>query len=588
MRFTYGSVLAFLFLLFVSGCGGGSGTEKTLDIPIPEDADVFKGTVGKYGGTFIITTISDPKTFNPIVSRETSSTDIIGRIFDSMVGRNNETQEVVPSLAKSWDMSEDGLVWTFHLRKGVVWSDGQPFTADDVMFTFNDVIYNPSIPTDISDILRVDGKPFKVEKVDDYTVKAILPDVYAPFLLFFGGVAIIPKHVLEPYVESGEFESAFGINWSPEEIVATGPFLIEKFVSGEKTVLRRNPYYWKIDTEGNRLPYLNRLIFVVVRNLEAQLLKFQAGECDALEARARDYSILKDGETKGNYTLYDLGPSMGQNFFWFNLNTEKGANGKPYVDPVKQKWFTNVNFRKAVAYAVDRKGIISTAFNGLAVPQWGPETSANKLWYNSNRMKYEYDLDKSREILRKEGFADRNGDGLIEDKDGNAVEFVMITNSGNETREAIGNIVKDDLAKIGIKVHLALIDFNTLITKIDETYDYEACLLGLTSGDPDPASGMSVWLSNGRMHQWFPRQEKPATEWEAKVDSLMKLQLKTLDRKERKKLYDEVQYIISDELPYVYLITPRIFVAVNNKFGNTNPTILRHRILWNIDEVYLK
>jgi len=581
-------ITALAFFVYVTGCGGEAKEKGTLDIPIPKDADVFKGPVGRYGGSFVITTISDPKTFNPIVARETSSTDIIGRIFDSLVGRNNETQETVPSLAKSWDTSEDGLVWTFHLREGVVWSDGHPFTADDVVFTFNDVIYNPDIPTDIADILKVDGRPFKVEKVDDYTVRVTLPDVYAPFLTFFGGVPIIPKHILKPYVENGEFESAYGINWPPEKIVATGPFLIEKFVSGEKTVLKRNPYYWRIDRDGKRLPYLNRLIFVVVRNLEAQLLKFQAGECDAIVARARDYPILKDGEAKGNYTLYDLGPSMGQNFLWFNMNRGRDRNGRPYVDPVKLKWFTNVNFRKAVAYAIDREGIIRTVFNGLAVPQWGPETSANRLWYNPNLVRYDYDLDRAREILRGEGFADRNGDGFLEDKDGNTVEFIMITNSGNETREAIGNIIKDDLAKIGIKVHLAIIDFNTLVTKIDETYDYEACLLGLTSGDPDPVSGMSVWLSSGRMHQWFPRQKSPATEWEARIDSLMNLQLKTLDYKERKRLYDEVQRIISDKVPYIYLVTPRVFVAVSNRFANAKPTVLRHRVLWNIDEVYLK
>jgi peptide/nickel transport system substrate-binding protein len=164
----------------------------------------------------------------------------------------------------------------------------------------------------------------------------------------------------------------------------------------------------------------------------------------------------------------------------------------------------------------------------------------------------------------------------------------MITNTGNDLRELIGNILKDDLAKIGVKMIFSPIEFNTLIVKIDNEYTYESCLLGVGGGDPDPSSGTHIWLSSGRMHQWFPSQKRPATEWEARIDRLMNLQMTTLDRQKRKEYFDEIQYIISDQAPYIYLVIPQVFVAASEKFQNLIPTILSHRLLWNIEEVWIK
>ncbi len=558
-----------------------------IELPILADSDTADVDEGIYGGRVLIGELGDPKTLNPIVASETSSTNIYSRLFSSLVGMDNITQEIVPSLAERWEFSDDGLELTFHMRRGVVWSDGIPLTAYDAEFSY-DAMYDPNVANSLADILRVNGEPFSYAAIDSFTFRVKIPSTFAPFLMWAGGaVPVLPKHILKPELDNGTFDSAYNISWPEERLICSGPYMLEKFESGVKTVLRRNPVYWRVDRAGNRLPFLERIIHVNVRSNETMFLMFQTGQLDMLDTlKPSDVPILELEAEKYDYRIVNLGAGMGQNMFWFNLNPGKTEDGTPFVAPHKLKWFQDVRFRKAMMHAVDREGMAQTVFNGLAEPQYSPETPANKFWYNPDVITYDYNLDKSREYLDDIGLIDRDGDGVREDNDGNPVEFTMLTNTGNDLRELMGNIMKDDLSKIGINMTFNPIEFNTLIVKIDNEYDYECCLLGLTSGDPDPSSGMSVWLSSGRMHHWYPSQPEPATEWEARIDELMNLQITTLDRDKRKEYYDEVQYIMSDMVPYIYTVTPEVFVAVSNKYKNLEPTILRHRLLWNIEAVW--
>ncbi len=563
-------------------------TRFHIDSPVPADADTASCGPGNYGGRVLIGALGDPKSLNPIVSSETSSTDINGRIFSSLISMNNITQEIVPGLAYKWEFSDDNLELTFHMRRGVLWSDGVPVTAYDAEFSY-EAVYDPRVENSLSDIMRVNEEPFVGTAVDSFTFKVTIPSTFAPFLMWAGGaVPVLPKHILKPELDKGTFDSAYNISWPPEKLVACGPYLLEKFEPGVKMVLRRNPSYWRVDMAGNLLPFLERIIFVNIRSAETMLLMFQTGQLDMMGLNLSDVAILEQDAEKKDFRIVNLGTDMGQSMFWFNLNPGKDKSGKPFVAPYKLKWFQDVRWRKAMAYAVDRNGISQTVFSGMAEPQYGPETPANIFWYNPNLVRYDYNLDKSRALLDEMGLVDRDGNGIREDEKGNQVEFTMITNTGNDNRELIGNIIKDDLSKIGIKMNFNPIEFNTLVVKIDNEYDYECCLLGLTSGDMDPSSGMSVWLSSGRMHQWYPNQPEPATEWEARIDELMKLQITTLNREKRKEYYNEVQYILSDKVPYIYLVIPQIFVAISNKYENLVPTIMRHRLLWNIEEVWQK
>lgn len=585
----FGGFIAVYLLIFASAFERAKDDPRFhMVTPLPVDADTSKCAPGEYGGRVRIGALGDPKTFNPIVASETSSSDVTDRMFAALITRDNVTQENIPSLATSWEFSPDNLSITYHLRRGVRWSDGVPVTAYDMVFTY-DAIYDPKVQNARSDIMRVNGKPFAYAALDSFTFRVSVPAPFAPLLMWSGRAPVLPRHILEPALKAGKFDAAYGIGTPPEKIVTCGPYLLEKFEPGVKTVLRRNPNYWRIDRNGRRLPYIERLIYVSLRSQETMMLNFQTGNLDMLDdVKPPDVPILRRDEEKRGYRVYDLGPGMRQSMFWFNLNPGRGPDGKPLVAPYKLRWFQDVRWRKAMAHAVDREGIIRTVFDGLAEPQYGPETPANKLWYNPGCVRYDYDLKKAAAYLDAMGLRDRDGDGVREDAQGRKVEFTMITNTGNDLRELIGNIIKDDLAKIGVKMTFSPIEFNTLVVKIDSEYSYECCLLGVGGGDPDPSAGTHIWLSSGRMHQWFPNQTTPATAWEARIDKLMNLQATTLDRDARKAYFDKIQYIISDQAPYVYLVIPRVFVAASAKFENLTPTVLEHRLLWNIEEAWLR
>lgn len=578
-------VIALFGLLFWAGCSKQMDRSFVDAHPLPEDVDVSKAPVGKYGGVFLTATFSDPKTFNPIMAEESSSTDILGFVFDGLTKFNSKTQSPEPALAKSWEVSEDSKTWIFHLRKGLQWSDGMPLSADDVVFTFNDVIYNPKVINRLKDSLAVDGKFFEVSKIDDYTVKIVTPEVYAPLATFIG-VGILPKHKLKEAVDQGLFESTWGVNTRPEEIVGNSMYVIESYIPGQRTVLRRNPYYWRADSEGKRLPYIDKVILNVVPDMNAVLMRFLAGESYQLGVRPEDVATVKErAQKQGRITLLDRGPSTTSNFLWFNMNQDKNANtGEPFVDPVKLKWFSNQKFRQAIAHAVNREGIIQSVLLGLGSPLWGPETEGRK-WYNPDVHQYPYDLDKSRQLLKEAGFT-YLPNGQLVDEQGHRVSWTLLTNQGNNTREQMGNILVEDLQSLGMDVQLRMVDFNALVNKITDTYDYDAIMLGLGGGAPDPAASMSVFMSSGRMHQWYPNQKKPATPWEGRIDELMQAQLKTLDEGKRREYFDEVQLIMSEQVPYIYTVTPQSFEAYYNFIQNIDVPP-QGSVLWNFDELWL-
>ena len=554
--------------------------------------------IGKYGGTLMLSSISDPKTFNSVVAKETSSTLITGFMFEGLVETDGVTTEVKPALAESWEVAEDKVTWTFHLRKDVVWFDGEPFTADDVIFTFNDLYYNPTIPTSARDILTIEGEPITVEKVDKSTVKFITPKPFAPMLRSIG-MAILPKHILESKVvkvDSGVikedkmpnqmFNYTWGVDTPPEEIIGTGPYQMKEYKPSQHVVLVRNPNYWKKDAAGNRLPYIEQIRIVIVPNQDVQLLKFQAGEIDGLGIRGQDYPLLKPKEKSGNFTLYNAGPAFGTNFIVFNQNPGKDQQGNPFVNPIKFSWFTDLNFRKAVAHAIDKETIINNVMNGLGYPQHAAMSPGAKLFHNPNVLKYEYDLDKASEILEQAGYKDRDGDGFVEDKNGNTVEFDIITNSGNTERENIGLIIQEDLKEIGIKAQFSPIDFNALVTRLTSTFDWDAVIIGLTGGI-EPHNGKNVWESSGQLHVWNPRQEKPATEWESEIDRLFNEGAQELDQESRKAIYFRWQEIVAEQLPVIYTVLPAGLMAIHNKLGNINPTAYGGW-LHNLEEIYVK
>ena len=569
-----------------------SATRTGVVDQLRENADSFEYAIGKQGGALTVATISEPLTFNLAIATDASSSGVLGYLFEGLTETSWLTDEVEPMLAESWERSDDGLTWTFRLRRDVAWHDGQPFTAHDVDFTFNRIIYNHDIPASSRPTFHFrfldeeSGEwkeaPMTVTALDDYTVRCVLPGPFAPFLRSMG-TAIYPKHILESHVDDGSFAATWDINTDPSEIVGTGPFTIELYVPGERVVMRRNPDYWLKDDSGNDLPYLDEIVHVIVPDLETELSIFLAGGSDVHGVLGEELAGLEPLQEEGNFTIHRRGPTFGTTFLVFNMNPGSSPEtGEPYVAPEKLEWFRNRQFRQAVAHSIDKDTIINDVYHGVGYPQWSSISPAAGDFHNPNVRKYEYDPDRANEILDAIGWKDTDGDGIREDGAGNPIRISLATNTGNSVRGRVGTLLQQGMEEIGIGVDYELIEFGDLVAQLTRSYDWEAIVIGFTGG-PDPYSGINVWHSGEALHLWHPSQPEPATEWEAEIDDLYIKGSRELDRIKRVEYYHRAQEIAAENVPVIYTTLSERLAAVRNVFGNMTPTLYA---LWDIRYLY--
>jgi len=429
-----------------------------------------------------------------------------------------------------------------------------------------------------------------ISKVDDFTVRVLTPEVFAPFLEFFGGVPILPRHSLEAAVKEKRFGKAYDVGMPPEQMIGCGPYIVKASNPGKFTLLERNPEYWVADKSGRRLPYFDEILIPVGGGQGTEALLFLNEKSDAFEAiRPENFDQFKQASAKGRFHLLDLGVGSERDFLWFNQNTATNNAGNPIVNPVKLRWFRNKKFRQAVSCAIDRERMVREVYSGRAQPIYGFISSENKKWNNPNIPRYGFDLEKARALLAEIGMKELGSDGVLKDADGNPVEIQFHSNTGNPVREKAATMIQEDLKKIGVKLVYLPVDFRVLVEKVNATFDYECALMGLGGGASDPASQMNVLRSSDDLHQWFPFQKTPSTDWEARIDELMDANLKTLDVAGRKKTFDEVQEILSEQVPFIYTVSPLSYAAYNSKLGNIRPTVLHYyRVTWNVEELYFK
>jgi peptide/nickel transport system substrate-binding protein len=578
-------------VLALAGCGKQDAVKRGPPHPLPPSPRLAKGNPIQPGGRLVIAASASPRTFNPLFSIDGASDGIIRLLFASLVNMDWATQEPGPGLAESWSLSPDQKTWTLKLRPGVRWSDGQPLTADDVLFTWNDIMYNRELNPATLDLFRTGDQEFAITKVDDFTVRVVTPEVFAPFLEFFGSVLILPKHALETAVKARVFPSAYSVNSKPNRIVGCGPYRLKEFRRGQFTLLERNPEYWVADRQGRRLPGFDEVMFTVTSGAPgAEVAAFLDGKSDVCETvRPQYYGPLKQASTSGRFQLIELGIGAERDFLWFNQNTGTNAAGKPIVDPVRLKWFRNKKFRQAFSCAIDRERLAREAYGGRAQPAYGFISTENQRWNNPNIPRYGFDPARARALLAEIGIQARKGDGVMQDADGNALEILFYSNIGNPLRERAAAMIRDDLGKLGIKLIYVPIDYRALVERINLTFDYECALMGLGGGSGDPASQMNVLRSSEELHQWFPVQKTPSTDWEARIDSLMDAQMRTLDFARRKKCFDEVQVILGEELPMIYTVAPFAAAAIRPDIGNLRPAVLSsYHLTWNLEELYFK
>lgn len=526
-----------------------------------------------------------PKTFNPIVENESSSSQFVGLMFAGLTETDAHSGLPKPLLAESWTVDSTGKVYTFRLREGLRFNDGSPLRARDVVFTWTRLAFDTAIQCAMRDIIAVDGRLPEVRELDSLTVEFRLPTVFGPFIAAAGGLPVLSRERLEKKV-GAEFNSAYGIDTPPDSLIGAGPFRLARYESGSRGVFVRNPYWFRKDSAGTALPYLDTVLLVVVQDQKAEVLKFKAGELDVMDVTAQDFPVLKPLEDQGGFGIRKLGPTLNQLFVCFNQNTGKNAEGKPFVDPVKLSWFRDARFRRAVSWALDRKAIRDIVWNGLGSEANGPMSPSSGYWWNRNLPALHRDLDSARAELAGAGFV-QGADGLLRDSKGNQVKFTLLTNAENQSRIDIAGLVRKDLEALGIQVVFVQVEFNALVARLDGTFDWDAILLGLGGGGAEPHFGANVWVSSGRTHMWFPKQKQPSTTWEAELDSLVVAGVTTADTTLRKAAYDRLQEIVHREQPYVYLGHPEAMTAIRNRLGNVDPTVLGGA-LHNIDEIFVR
>jgi peptide/nickel transport system substrate-binding protein len=501
---------------------------------------------------------ADPKTFNPLMVDDDASETIRYLTGGVLVRLNRKTQRLEPELATSWKVSKESRSVTFTLHPGLKFSDGTPFTTNDVAFTINSLM-DPNLHSPTGDAFRSSPGQISVKRLGTSRIKITFPSPVMGLDKLFDQVAIMSAH------------SAL------KERAVLGPFVLADYRPGSYVLLKRNGNYWKTDSAGRQLPYLDSIYLHIQQNRDLELTRFNRGEIQIINALDGEYFDRLQAQSPSE--VFDTGPSLDSEVVWFNQ-----ASNTP-IAGYKVAWFRSTAFRRAVSAAINRSDLVRLVFNGHGSPAVGPVSPANHFWFNTALKPHPFDQASAVRLLVKDSF--RLDAGTLRDAEGHAVEFSIITNSGNKARERMAAMIQQDLTAIGIKVTLVTLDFPSLIERMTRTLNYEACLLGLVNTDLDPNSQMNVWLSSGENHQWNPAQRTPATAWESELDALMRAQASTNDPKKRKLLFDRVQDIVREQEPLIYLVHKNALSAVSRNVRGAEPVALSPHTYWQIERMSL-
>lgn len=547
----------------------------------------------------ITAVLSEPSTFNYPLNE--SAYSVFGFIYDSLITENPLTTKLEPALAESWEVTDNGQKVIITLRDGLKWSDGQPMTVDDIVFTYNEIYLNPKIPTSLKDALKVGDKGTlpTVKKLDSRRVEFSITEPFAPFLRYVGGIPIMPSHVLKEAIRTTgadgnpKFISMWNTGTDPKKIVGNGPYVMESYVPSQRVIFKRNPYYWRKDKQGKPQPYIERIVLQIIESTDNQLISFRSGKLDDLEIPPEGFSLLKREEKRAKFKIYNGGPDTSTTFIAFNLNKAKNAQGQHLVDPIKSSWFNKKEFRQAVAYALDREKMKTNAFRGLGElqnsfvyvksPYFLPPEKGLKV--------YDYNPEKSKQLLLKSGFKYNDKNELLDEK-GNRVKFVLLTNVERKVRGDMAAQIQQDLAKIGIKVDLQILSFNAYLEKLKVSQDWDCYLGGFAGGGVEPHSASNIWRITGASHA-FNQGAQPGdppligwevADWEKEIDRLYVQGAQVIDENQRKEIYYEYQRIASEQLPFIHLVERLNLQAVRDRFQGVKYTALGGPF-WNLYEL---
>jgi peptide/nickel transport system substrate-binding protein len=531
---------------------------------------------GVLGGTWNSSVTADPKTFNiQVAERDAPSLAIIEYMLDYLVDYEPLTREWKARCAAPEILADEAagtLRVIYTLRDDLFWSyynsDTKiPVTSDDIVFWYNEIDGNPAFQSsgyNSQFVTMEDGTEAHVdiEKIDDRRFAFHFPRIVAEPLLSTNRTIAPRMKYQEALREKGVqgVLDLFSVATDPREIPSMGTWFLTEYTSGQRLVYKRNPNYWRKDSQGLSLPYIEEMIVRILPDTNTQFLLFKEGELEAYGSRPEDLDELIN-KTDPDYTVFNAAGSLSTSLWSFNQNPKN-------KDTPQYEWFTQKEFRQAMSCLLNRDRIINQVYRGLAEPKLDFFPEPNPFYNPDITLEYTYDPQRALDLLASIGMQ-QDADGIMRDSKNRAVEFDLAMESVSTVYADIGSIIMDELSKVGIKLNIRILDFQKLIEQLTVTYDWASLFIRLGS-NLFPSQGVNVWPSAGNLHLWYPLQEKAATEWEARIDYLHNEGSYTVDTEKARVIWDEYQRIILEQCPVIYLVRPRSFYALRNRWDFTN------------------
>ena len=527
----------------------------------------------------VATLRTEPETFNRLVTASAAVDAITPVIHAPLIKVDRTDGTLMPWLAERWDTLSPTR-YRLHLRRGVRFSDGEPFSSADVLFTFR-ALYDDRVDSALASGLRVAGQPLRVTAEDDHTVVVEFPAPYGPALAILDVLPMLPRHRLERALDEGRFAQAWSVATPPAEIAGLGPFVVDEVRAGESMAFARNPHYFRAADDG-ALPRAERIVVRVVPDQSAEMVQLESGAAHFGTGglRAEDLAAFRSLEQQGRVRLHDVGVALDPNALWFNLKA-----GAPGAD--ERPWLQRRELRHAISRAVSRRRIVDTVFLGAAEPVVTPVTPGHGAWHAGDVEPHAHDPGEAARLLDSIGLRDRDGDGTREDETGREARITLLTQRGHTIRERTASIIQDDLRAVGLPVDVVALEVGSLIARIGSG-DYDAVLFGLQASSIDPALNLDFWLPSGAFHFWNPAQPQPATEWEARMAALMEPVARSTDQDERRRSFHEVQRLFAEHLPAIYFAAPRVVLATSASLEGVQPSLLQPHVLWQPELLRIK
>jgi len=531
---------------------------------------------GRLGGSWNSSMIKDPKSFNHLIAERDAETagimrsmtdylveyDVVRREWKAkcaapqiVVDDTNQTLDVIYTL-------RDDLYWSYYGSGRKV-----PVTSDDVIFWYNEIEGDERFQSSAFNgqfLTMEDGSDARItiHRIDEKRFRFHFPRIVADPLLTtnrdFG-----PHHVYEPAKRDGGTQGVldlFSVASDPKLIPSMGEWFLVEYVPSQRLVFKRNPDYWDKDRAGLSIPYIEENIVQILPDQNTQYLVFKQGNLETYSARSEDLNELVNREN-ASYTVFNAEGAIGAALWSFNQNPQNAD--APYYD-----WFTQKEFRQAMSCLLNRARINAQVYRGLAEPKLDFFPPPNPYYNPDILLEYQYDPPRALELLESAGFT-RDRRGVLRDAQNRRVEFDLSFSADVTTTAEIASIIVDELRKVGIKVNIRATDFQKLVEQLTATYDWQSIMIGL-GNNFFPTQGSNVWPSTGNLHLWYPLQEKPHTDWEARIDYLYNEGSYSISRTKAGIIWDEYQRLILEQCPIIYLMRPRTFWAVQNRWDFAN------------------